>query len=97
MKGIGVVFDVDALDGGFYGSQAWRIFMRNLSPERIIGCILREGDTRATLNGSHREFCIGIFGSGLDVEAVKAVFASSSEQGLAPSNRRFILSPRGEL
>ena len=96
MKGIGVVFDIDALGGGFYGSQAWRIFMRNLTPEKIIGCILREGDTRETLSGSRREFCIGVFGPGLDVEAVKAVFASSSEKGLAPSNRRFILSPRLE-
>lgn len=94
MKGIGVVFDIDALGGGFYGSQAWRIFMRNLSPEKIISCTLREGDTSETLNGRCREFCISVFGPGLDVEAVKAAFASSSEKGLAPPNRRFIHGPQ---
>lgn len=94
MKGIGVVFDIDELGGGFYGSQAWRIFMRNLRPERIIGCVLREGDTSETLGGSRREFCIAVFGIGLDIEFVKAAFVDSSEKGLATSNRRFILSPK---
>ena len=94
MRGIGVVFNIDELGGGFYGSQAWRIVMRNLPPAKILGCMLREGDTSETLNGSRREFCIAIFGPGLDVEVVKAAFASSSEKGLAPSNRRFIPSPR---
>ncbi|MFQ5752268.1 MAG: hypothetical protein ACE5HI_09750 [bacterium] len=94
MKGVGVVFDIDELGGGFYGAQAWRIFMRNLRPEKIIGCILREGDTSKTLSGSHREFCIGVFGMDLDIEVVKAAFAGSPEKGLAALNRRFILSPR---
>ena len=94
MKGVGVVFDIDALGGGFYGYKAWCIFMRNLQPEKIISCILREGDTNATLNGSRREFCIAVFGIGLDIETVKAAFTGSSEKGLAPSNRRFILSPQ---
>ena len=94
MKGIGVVFDIDALGGGFYGSQAWRIFMRQLPPENITGCSLREGDTNETLNGSRREFCISIFGAGLDVEMVKKAFTDSSEKGLAALNRRFIISPK---
>jgi hypothetical protein len=94
IKGIGVVFDIDASGGGFYGDAAWRILMKNLRPENITGCMLREGDTSETLNGRRREFCIGIFGIGLDIEVVKATFAYSSEKGLAVQNRRFILSPR---
>lgn len=94
MKGIGVVFNIDALGGGSYGSQAWRIFMRQLPPEKIIGCSLCEGDTNETLNGNRREFCIAVFGVGFDVEMVKRAFADSSENGLAASNRRFILSPK---
>jgi hypothetical protein len=94
MKGVGVLFDIDALGGGFYGYKAWCIFMRNLKPEKIISCILRAGDTNATMNRSRREFCIAVFGIGLDVETVKAAFTGSSEKGLAPSNRRFILSPQ---
>lgn len=70
--------------------------MRNLRLEKIIGCMLRESDTSETLSGSRREFCIGIFGIGLDVEIVKAAVAASSEKGLAISNRRLILSPRLE-
>jgi hypothetical protein len=70
--------------------------MRNLQPETIIGCTLREGDTRETLNRRRREFCIGISGIELDVEAVRAAFASCAEEGLPESSRRFILSPRLE-
>ena len=58
--------------------------------------MLREGDTRKTLSGSHREFCIGIFGIGLDVEVVKAAFVGSSENGLAAPDHRFILGPKVE-
>lgn len=96
MKGVGVVFDIDALGGGYYGSEAWRIFMRHLAPGTIIGTVLREGDTRETLTGNRREFCIGVFGLELDVEAVRKVFASSSARGLVPLSRRFILSPQLE-
>jgi hypothetical protein len=88
------VFDIDALGGGIYGYEAWCIFMRNLRPDHIIGCDLREGDTNETLFGSRREFCIAVFGSGLDVEPIKAAFTLCSEKGLAPPDRRFILSPQ---
>ena len=91
MRGIGIVFDIDALEGGFYGSKAWRVFMRNLRPERISGCTLREGDTSATLNGNRREFCIAVSGSGLDTDSIKSTFARCSETGLASLQRRFIL------
>jgi len=93
MKGIGVVFDIDDLGGGFYGFAAWRIFMRNLRPENIVGYVLREGDTSETLSGNRREFCIAIFGVGLDIDFVRKVFEACTEKGLAPLSRRFILSP----
>jgi hypothetical protein len=94
MKGVGVVFDIYELGGGFYGAKSWEIFMRNLRPEKIVGCTLRSGDTSETMKGGKREFCIAIFGDKLNVEAVKEVFAASSEKGLAPSDRRFMLSPQ---
>lgn len=93
MKGIGILFDIDALGGGFYGSGAWRLFMQNLRPERIVGCRLREGDTRETLNGKRREFCIAVFGPNLDIESIKGTFAHCSERGFAPVGRRFMLGP----
>jgi hypothetical protein len=94
MKGVGVVFDIYELGGGFYGSKSWDIFMRNLRPEKIVGCTLRAGDTSETLKGGKREFCIAIFGDKLDVEAIKGVFSASSEKGLAAPDRRFMLSPQ---
>jgi len=97
MNGIGIVFNIDDLGGGFYGSKAWRIFMRNLPPENIIGCMLKEGDTQQTLNGSQREFCIAVFGLALEDAVVRKVFENCSEKGLAPAARRFISSPGSEL
>jgi len=96
MKGVGVVFDIDALGGGLYGYEAWRIFMRALRPEKILGCRLREGDTSETLNGHRREFCIAVYGAGSDVDAVKQAFEASSEKGLAEPCRRFIVGARLE-
>ncbi len=93
MKSVGVVFDIYALGGGFYGSKSWDIFMRNLRPEKIVGCSLRAGDTAETRKGAKREFCIAVFGDKLNIEDVKAAFAASSENGLAPLDRRFMVSP----
>jgi hypothetical protein len=91
--GIGIVFDIDALGGGFYGYQAWRIFMRHVDPSKITACILMEGDTNATLNGRAREFCIAVYGMNLDPGYIKKVFGDLNEKGLAPKNRRFIEKP----
>ncbi|MCX5806323.1 MAG: hypothetical protein NT010_09705 [Proteobacteria bacterium] len=94
MKGVGVVFDIYALGGGFYGAKSWDIFMQNLRPEKIVGCTLHAGDTSETLKGGKREFCIAIFGDKLNVEAVKDVFSVAAENGLASIDRRFMLSPQ---
>lgn len=94
MNGIGVIFDIDELGGGFYGSQAWRIFMRNLPPVKLIGCTLKEGDTNATLGGSRREFCIAAFGPTLDLNEVKKAFTDCTFKGLASIDRRFITPPQ---
>lgn len=94
MKAIGIVFDIDKLGGGFYGDTAWRIFMRNLRPERIMPCGLREGDTNESLRGNRREFCIAVFGVGVDTHVVEEAFQNCSDTGLAEPSRRFIRSPR---
>ena len=94
MKGVGVVFDIYALGGGFYGAKSWEIFMRSLRPEKIAGCTLRSGDTSETMKGGKREFCIAMFGDKLNVEDVKDIFANSAEKGLAASDRRFMLGPQ---
>jgi hypothetical protein len=99
MNGIGIVFDIDGLkkqnDLMPYGDTAWRLFMNQVRPEGIRLCILREGDTRETLNGNRREFCISVSGDGLNIDLLKSTFGSSFQvPGLAVLDRRFILSPR---
>jgi hypothetical protein len=94
MSDLGVVFDIDALGGGFYGDKAWRIFMRTLVPGNIVGCTLREGDTNEALRGGRREFCIAVFGPRLDVDRMRKAFEGSSERGLATATRRFLFGPR---
>jgi len=96
MKGVGVVFDIYELAGGFYVAKSWDIFMRNLRPEKITGCSLRTGDTAETRKGGKREFCIAVFGDKLNVNAVKEVFMAASDKGLAPLDRRFMLGPELE-
>lgn len=88
--GIGVVFDIDGLGGGFYGYRAWLLFMKSLDPKRLGGCILVEGDTALTLAGHANEFCIGIYGLMLDLTYIRETFESVYAPGLAPVHRRFI-------
>lgn len=88
--GIGIVFDIDGLGGGFYGYRAWEIFMKHADPVRLGPGVLVDGDTAATLNGAANEFCIGIFGLGLDPEYIRETFEAADHPGLAPVHRRFI-------
>lgn len=87
--GVGIIFNIDDLGGGYYGPKAWRIFMRHLDPTQIPACTLMEGDTNATLEGHAREFCIAIYGL-IDVDYIKGLFADLQDKGLAKKSHRFI-------
>ena len=93
-KGIGIVFDIDALGGGAYGSVAWRCVMRHLDPKRLAGGMLFHGDTNATLHGRANDHCIAICGDRVDADYVRSTFADVEEPGLCPPERRFIESPQ---
>lgn len=88
--GIGVVFDIDGLGGGFYGYCAWQLFTKHLDPRQLGVSILVEGDTAATLNGQANEFCIGVYCSDLAVDYVRRTFEDMNKPGLAAFHRRFI-------
>lgn len=88
--GIGVVFDIDGLGGGFYGLEAWRLFMKHLDPRRPGACVLVEGDTVATLSGKVNEFCIGIYGPFLNLSYMRNAFEKLDDPRLVPVHRRFI-------
>jgi len=90
VRGIGVMFDIDDLGGGYYGAKAWRIFMKHLEPSFLTNCVLLEGDTNATLSDQAREFCIAVQGIGLDTDYVESALSKADEKGLCPISRRFI-------
>ena len=94
---IGIIFDIDELDKlglGSYGYKAHRIFMTRVDPSKLPGCIIMHGDTRSTLSGSARQFCIAIYGMIIDVEYIKNVFGELEGQGLAHKDSRFIEKPQ---
>lgn len=90
LPGIGVLFDIDALGRGFYEGKAWRLFMSKTDPERLGACLLRHGDTCATLAGSARRFCIAVYGPEASVRYIRNVFADLEDKGLAPKARRLL-------
>lgn len=92
-NGIGVVFNIDDLGGGFYGARAWEILMKYLQPSNLAACTFTEGDTNATLGGTAREFCIAIYGTVMNIEYVEKTFANLEQKGLAAERRRFIKKP----
>jgi hypothetical protein len=88
--GIGIAFNIEGLGGGFYGFQAWTLFMKNVDPERLAASILVEGDTNATLHGRANEFCIGIYGPDCDLPYIRETFEALDDPALAEVHRRFI-------
>jgi len=79
MYGIGIVFDIDELGGGFYGDRAWRIFMSRVQAKQLAGCTLREGDMQATISHQQRWFCIAVVGLDLDIGIIRQAFADCTE------------------
>jgi hypothetical protein len=91
--GIGIVFNIDELGCGFYGYQAWRIFMKRVAQGKIRNTVLKEGDTSATLAGKENEFCIALYGPLLNPEHFRKIFEPLTDKGLVPLDRRFIAKP----
>lgn len=88
--GIGIMFDIEGLGGGYYGYRAWRILMKNLSSKELPNCLLVDGDTAGTLIRSRKEFCIGIYGDGPDFRAIRRRFERLEEPGLIEMPHRIM-------
>lgn len=97
MGDIGIIFHVDDL-GQSYRSEAWQIFMKNLTPENIIGCELGCGEysEETTTTGYRQRFCIAVLNCQDAIETITTVFENCNAKGLAPPGQRFILNPRDE-
>jgi hypothetical protein len=89
-KGIGILFDIDALGGGYYGYRAWQILMKHIAPRELCNCLLVDGDTTGTITRSRSEFCIGIYGDGPNFRAIRERFEGLDAPGLIEMPRRIL-------
>jgi hypothetical protein len=88
---IGIVFDIDDLGGGFYGWEAYKIFFSSLDPKKLTSCTIFDGDTRETLAGSARQYCIVIQShDSSQVNYVKETISQRSDKGLLMLEKRFL-------
>lgn len=79
MTSIGVRFDVDRIDSGSYGVACWKIFWQAVSPEKLGGTMLFEGDTAASMDGVENVFCIVVQGNDPDLVRLVKTALSDSE------------------
>jgi transcription elongation factor Elf1 len=57
-----IIFSIDQLGGGVYGSKAWEIVWRHCDPEKAVGAMLFEGDSSATLQGLENVYACAFYG-----------------------------------
>lgn len=97
---IGILFDIDALGGGFYGQAAYRLLFNVVGRPSIRGVDLYDGDTAETLHlpgakahcGHDRIYCIAL--ESKDDAMIRHIaerLAASTEAGLAPPECRLLL------
>lgn len=91
MKSIGIIFNIDELGGGIFASKAWRIVMKTIDQEKILSCVLSEGETLDSLQGGTREYCICITGFNLDVDYISNAFLQDVELGFTKNKHRIQL------
>jgi hypothetical protein len=95
MSQIGVLFDIDELDGGLYGFAAYKIFFEAVDTKQLSNCVLSDGDTNATLVGRANQYCIGVESfDDAQIAAIKKALSDSKAKGLLPVRSRFL---QGEL
>jgi len=93
---IGVLFDIDALGGGWYGPTAYRIFFRAVGSQKLRMVNLFDGDTEATIDGSGgRIYCIAAEPPDAAlIHHIEEKMAACRETGLCPPSRRFLRDVR---
>lgn len=91
MSQIGILFDIDELGGGLYGYASYKIFFGALDTSLLLGCLLRDGDTNATLQGRARHCCIAVeLPDASKIDAVKNALTKTTAKGLLSSSSRFL-------
>ena len=88
---IGILFDIDALGGGLYGREAYRIIFNRLDPQQIRGSLVYDGDTNATLTGYARLYCIAVqVTDPLKLDYIRGALGDCTDKGLLDPHLRFI-------
>ncbi len=91
MSMIGILFDIDELEGGLYGYAAYKVFFEALDTRQIAGCTLSDGDTNATLSGRANQYVIAVNApSASTIANVRAILSKSNAKGLLPPSSRFM-------
>lgn len=97
MPEIGIVFNIDDLGGGMYGSEAFKIFYKNLDPSKMSDFSIYDGDTNSTLAGNERYYCIAVKSNDIaTIDYVENTIKNATDKGLAPLSERFIRNPSSE-
>lgn len=58
MQTIVVRFDISKIDS--YSIGCWKVFWKAIDPKEIVGALLYEGDSAATLAREENVYCIGV-------------------------------------
>jgi hypothetical protein len=91
MPRLGILFDIDELDGGDYGYAAYKVFFDAVDTRQIAGASLSDGDTNATLAGEARHYCIAVDSFDLsNLATVEKALSKSDAKGLLPISSRFV-------
>ncbi|WP_194893628.1 hypothetical protein [Catenulispora pinisilvae] len=88
---IGILFDIDALGGGFYGPKAYQVLFQTLDPQRLKRCSFHDGDTNATIFQGARLYCIAIRSPAPHtIDYVRELIGARTDPGLLAPSERFV-------
>jgi len=60
MPALGIRFEIGKIESADYGTASWKVFFRAVDVNKLGGCLLFEGDTRASLYGTENVYCLAI-------------------------------------
>jgi hypothetical protein len=91
---LGVVFDIDGLADPLYGYAAYQILFKTvIASDRSLleGTRLWDGDTRATLAGTSRDYVIAVeTGNAAALRRIRELMSGLDHPALKPVSRRFL-------
>ena len=91
MPALGIRFDIDKVESGSYGIECWKMFWRAVDVQRLVGALLFEGDTAATLNGRENVYCIAVQSFNRAVlSEIQAALEQSAEFQKVAASPKFI-------